>query len=480
MPYTPPGVYPRKIRNAGLLGLIAGARIPVIVGRGQRTLLVEDEAVVHGGAGYTDEMSVAATSIVRIGDYPGQEKYVATTDYLFTGSMTTPSANLDWTPGGSEPTVGATYYVTYYKLVDASVQYEYGLYTDESLIRYTYGDESSTNLLTVGALVTLANGAPAVGCLQLNLESSVDPDNPTALELQTAFAAVVPKLAELRRDQCRYIVPMNTALPTSMGGTGDIFTEGTAPYIDHVDQMSMKEERLWRMIVRGIPEASSDNNSTVRSRFNSLITGYNAYGTGHDGARRIVVVTPDYCYRTIDGTSVKFDGSVVAAAAAGRICSYTNPAVSLTNKELAGITIERNFSNADLNLMATNGACHIYNEGILVKCRHGLTCIGSSGNANTQEVSVVEIEDEVKRSAIAALENRYKGELIVDGFVNDVVLSTAAAWKLLTKSKTIADYGTPTGQQDPDEPRKINVSGRIQPAYPGNWFDVDFMFVSTV
>lgn len=473
--YRAPGVYPEKVPTAGMVSLWQGARIPVIVGRGSRTTVVTTAITSHNLGG-TDQLPEAATSIVRIGDYPDQIKYVETTDYLFTGSTTSPSTSIVWTPSGSEPASGATYFVTYRKLAPSDI-YQYNLYTNENEIISRHGPESETNLVTVGAVVALRQGCPAVGVIQINLEDtgaypSGGPDNPTSADYYQAFINALDILELLDTDQLRYVIPMTT-LDTQ---TYPILTE----YLNHVDTMSLTSQRRWRMMIRGRAATESARNSVVRDSFASIAESYRA----HNSARRMIVACPGEINRVISdsatgrASSVLFDGSVLAAAVAGKICSYNNPAMPITMKDFGSITLGRTFSNADMNIMAGNGVCILWYKGRSMKCRHGVTT--DLTNANTQEISVVEIEDYIKVQSIFILENRYIGSMFTNELLASIRASVVSFWSQLVNEQVIAEFdtGSVSVSANADDPRICNIFGRIKPIYPLNWIDISFQFYS--
>jgi hypothetical protein len=459
-----------------------GIRTPVIIGAGQRTIEVT-ETVTHGPIGYTDQLQYAATSIIKVGDYPDQYKYFEDTDFIFNGTSSTPSKDIIWSPSGAgtkEPGAGDTYFVTYLKPVD-DTQYDYHLYTNENDIIYRHGPESSFNLATVGGTVVLRNGCQQVGIIQLNLEEACsqsypqgDPDNPTPAEWYLAFMNVLPILKQLDTEQCRYIVPMTTLGDEPGELAYDIFNE----YLFHVDEMSLVSQRRWRMLIRGKAATVSAANGVVRDAFSNQAKGYRS----HNSARRMIVVAPGEVYRIIrdpiTGLATKqlFDGSVLAAAAAGRICAFDNPAIPITWKDFAGITLSRIFSNADMNNMAGNGVCVFWYKGESLKCRHGITC--DLTNANTQEISVVEVEDFIKVQSIYVLEDRYIGSLIVSGLTDSIKATLMAHWESLIKRQVIADFdqGSISVSQNVNDPRVIDIYGRVKPAYPLNWIYIRFMF----
>ena len=467
--YRPPGVYPELLPTAGLVSLWRGARIPVIVGRGQYTIAAM-EPVVHQELHGTDMLSEAATSITRVGTYPGQSKYAELTDYVVTGTLASPSANISWSPANNEPSVGSTYFVTYMKLV-SSDQYSFHVYTDENELVRVHGEENTTNLVSVGGVVALRQGCPAVGIVQIDLQHSQaypsgGPSNPTPEDYYYAFTQALSVLEQLDPSQCRIVVPMTVQ--------EDILTD----YLSHVDEMSLTYNRRWRTIIRGRAASSSLGNSTVRDAFVASSSGY----ASHESARRMTVVSPGEVFRVVRNSvtgrmeRTLFDGCVLAAAAAGKICAHFNPAMPITNKTLASIQIGRVFSNADMNMMAGSGACVFYYKGANLKCRHGLTC--DPTNANTQEISVVEIEDWIKVQSIYVLENRYVGSLFSEEIAASIRASVIAFWNQLVNDQVIyeVDSGSVSVTQDPNDPRICNVFGRVKPMYPLNWIDVRFRF----
>jgi hypothetical protein len=443
------------------------------VGRGQRTVSVIAPITNHTLGG-TDQLPEAATSVIRIGDYPDQIKYVETTDYLFTGTTSSPSTSIDWSPAGSEPASGATYFVAYRKLAPSDV-YQFNLYTNENEIISRHGPESADNLVTVGAVVALRQGAPAVGVIQINLEDtgaypSGGPDNPTPADYHQAFVNALDILELLDTDQCRYIIPM------TVQDSEDYPT--LSEYLTHVDTMSLTTQRRWRMMIRGKAATVDQRNSVVRDSLVSIASSYRA----HNSARRMIVVSPGEIHRVITdpatgrAANTLFDGSVLAAACSGKICSYSNPAMPITMKDFGSITLGRTFSNADMNIMAGNGVAIFWYKGRSLKCRHGVTT--DLTNANTQEISVVEIEDHIKVQSIFVLENRYIGAMFTDELLASVRGSVISFWGQLVNGQVISEFdtGSVSVAADPNDPRICNIFGRIKPIYPLNWINISFQF----
>jgi hypothetical protein len=131
-----------------------------------------------------------------------------------------------------------------------------------------------------------------------------------------------------------------------------------------------------------------------------------------------------------------------------------------------------------MNTMAgsAGGVAIFKYKGANIICRHAMTT--DHTNANTQEISVVEIEDFIKRQCIAVLEDRYIGSLIVAGLEQSIASTIASFLEQTIRKQTIADYdeGSISVKQSDIDPRVINVYFRVKPAYPLNWIDVTFRF----
>lgn len=473
-------------------------RIPVIVGTGQ--YIVEEISYVanHYSDGTdliakpqdrtTFAVDSGATEIVRVGDYPEQDKYKPITHssrpgYTFGSSFESPARSVDgatfplnWTGATYQPANGAGYYVTYGRKVESD-HFQYKLYTDEKEMQGIHGTESVSNLVSLGGILALRNGAPAVGVVQLDLLSASpytitqsDLSNLTADQLayttEVAFVDALGILEELDVDLCRVLVPMTT-------NQGII-----AYYLDHVDEQSLPSLRRWRTLIAGVP-ASSGSNVSVANYAVQVATGYRA----HASSRRISLCAPGDVSRSIMNpttrqiSNVSLDGSAVAAAVAGRLCSFANPAVALTNRQITGVTLDRDFSRGQLTQMGRNGVCSVWNKRGQIRVVHGLTC--DLTDPTTQEQSVVEIEDYVKRISIARLEDQFIGAPLTRGMFAALASSLQSIWEDLVTRAVIVDYDTGSIQpQQGSDPRNVIIDGRIRPAFPLTWLDINFMLTT--
>jgi hypothetical protein len=109
--YRAPGVYVQEIPNTELLQLPQGFRIAAVVGTGDTTSLVKNLSVIKGATNGTDTiistLSDTVSRVTSVGTVPDLAEFVVTTDYTISGN------NITWQSGGSQPTFGSTYYVTY-------------------------------------------------------------------------------------------------------------------------------------------------------------------------------------------------------------------------------------------------------------------------------------------------------------------------------------------------------------------------------
>ena len=489
--YRPPGVYPEKVVNPSMLSQFKSIRTPVVIGPGKSTITATER--ILRTANVCDLLSEDVIAVTRIGDYVDQFKYTEGTDFsVHPVEEGYSDSRICWDLGGDEPDVTEYYFVTYTYAAPSS-QYQFHIYTDLNEVYSIHGQPNTTNLVSLGAGLVLKNGAPQVGVLQLDLSDAVDPDNPSDSELYAAYIATIPILETLDTTECRYIVPM-----TTMGGYPGTVDYDAAlfdmweQFYQHVKDMSLTSQRRWRMLIRGLgTEAPIDTTTSTLVKGNAeAIADYFGSRASYDddnAARRTIIVFPGEIYIVTQDATVGsatygqwvqtlYDGSALAAAAAGRICSFDNAAETITWKDVAGWTTERIMSKADMDHMAEYGVCIYAFRGNFLHCRHALTT--DRTDATTQEISVVEIEDFIKINAIQMLEQRYIGTLIVEGVTDSIRATWTATLEQMINFQTIAEYdlGSMSVTQDQNDPRIITIFCRIKPAYPLNWIDVKFQF----
>jgi hypothetical protein len=169
--FKEPGVVVSEEENPTLAVPTAGFNVSAIVGPGMTTVDVENVAVVRT-AGTTDAIpnvdAVEIVGLLGVGASHGFANYNIPADVQLDAS-----GFVDWSPGGSEPTLGATYYVSYKKNKDSSY-YDYTKYTDPDqffkVVGYPISNGEVNKLAVLGALAFEA-GAPVIGVVQVVNES---------------------------------------------------------------------------------------------------------------------------------------------------------------------------------------------------------------------------------------------------------------------------------------------------------------------
>jgi hypothetical protein len=162
MPYVKPGVYVQYQKTVGDVLLTAGLRTPAIIGTGVSYYTTLDEAIVRNQTGYPysstlfDKLANVATTIVGIGDFPGDLSYIESTDYVLT------NGTVEWI-GSHKPTNGAVYYITY-RYDKPTTAFLPKLFSNSNDVYNEYGIADENNTVSLGAEIAFQNGAPFVIC----------------------------------------------------------------------------------------------------------------------------------------------------------------------------------------------------------------------------------------------------------------------------------------------------------------------------
>lgn len=283
--------------------LAASLRIPSIIGEGAVTFTITEQ-VTKGTSGGTDPLAHTALSILRIGNFSTTKDYSLTTDYLLTGG------SVDWSPGGSEPTVGQKYFVTY-SYAKAAADYGPQLFDNFNAILQAYGPVALDNNgnLTPASYITLAAQimmGPGIGAQNLIIAqiAPTTPGSPVAADFTTALAALVNSVGPLKVDPY-YVVPLGGKLSDSDVGVVN------AAFLNHAIQMADPQFRKERRIYTGLKSNAS---------FNSVITAAGALGTDQVNSGRLTLAAnfdPTLTLSTNTGPKViTLDGFFAAAAIA--------------------------------------------------------------------------------------------------------------------------------------------------------------------
>jgi hypothetical protein len=197
-----------------------------------------------------------------------------------------------------------------------------------------------------------------------------------------------------------------------------------------------------------------------------------AFGDTH----RAIYMVPDQIVRNIAGANTVLSGYFSAAAMAGFLASKANLAEPSTNKTLSGFTIPntRRYRPSDINKLLEAGACILEQVAGGGRIVHGITA-SNSGAPEDEEISVVEIRDQVVRVMRNAM-RPFIGRINSPTIVQEI---SAAADKVL---RAMIGQGLLTGfaglsvSRDQVDATQLNIGVRAFPAGPLNYIFADIEF----
>lgn len=451
MPYTPPGVYARFLEKGYIAVLPGMVRIPAFIGEGQHTKQIHAEAVVRTGA-TTDTLSHSdIVSIDRVGDTPLSTNYEEGVDW----DLVEDANQIQWlnypTFGiGEAPDIGATYYVTY-TYTKSESDYKAKLFFSLEDVEAEYGavieEGEVANTLTLAAQIAFENGATAIMCVQkAEDEGWTEP------------------LARLENQDCDIIVPIYTSELSDLANVKA-----------HVVDQSLELNKHERIAFVGAP-------------VDSEISYFFSTGSERGGLvqqmshKRVVVFAPDGAVKTLrdaDGNVITpaLDGSYLAAAAAGKLCSPSYPwSEPLTRKSISGFdSLNTAYNESEKNALGARGCCVIHAVGGDVRIRDGITSDVTS--VNSQEISVVSLIDYCMEAMRSGLDNHI-GTVITGAKPAEVEATAKSILAKLIDNRIINAYNELSAKVDGTDPRRINVIFNIYPVYPLKWIRVSFSWYS--
>lgn len=444
-----PGIIVRVVNDTGIVAPPTYERYPVYIGEGDPYRIITNKQLTRG-AGTTDDLGSVTTvnEIVSVGDLPGISKYVAGTDYTLVGN------NIDWSAGGDEPTAGDNYYVTYTETRPTSA-YTPMLYFDENLIYADHGNQIRTNGeindVSVAGWLGLNAGAAGVIIAQLDLSAAVDPDSPTVSELETAFIAMRDALNKIT-DYKLYLVPLSS-------GTLHTVTAANI-FFNHAVLASQPENKQERTCVGALPMGTD---------YIAAATFAQAYAN----ERMIVPYVPDATSQLV-GYDGDYDMRFYNAAVIGHFCSVPI-GINISDDIIPNVLFTDNFSPAEANYLVARGVSPAKVKGEVV--RNIMFITTDTTSALTEDAGVQEVKDYVKKYWREGLWNLYRNKPINDILLANIRTSSVSMLEYLISQNIVAEYKSLSVTQDTTEPRKVNVSGKIKPAYGLQWMDVTFTFV---
>lgn len=444
-----PGIVVRVLNDTGVIAPPRFERYPVYIGEGDPFRIVRNQKVVRS-LGSVDSLVTPTTvnEIVSVGDLPGVTKYVDGTDYTQSGNV------ISWLPGGTRPTTGNNFYVTFTEDRPASA-YTPTLYFDENLIYADHGEQTRTNGaindVSVAGSIGLNNGAKGVIIAQLDLSSATDPDSPTNNELETAFIAMRSELEKIT-DYKLMLVPLSS---------GTLNTTSAANiFFNHAVLMSEPEQKQERTVFACLPSGTAYTSAATFAL--SYAHERMSVPFAYNGQSQAV------------GHSSTYDTRFYVAGVVGKLCS-TEIGINISDEIISNVLVTDNYSPEIQAWLLARGVGIAKIKGEVV--RNVFIGTTDTTSALTEDLGVQDIKDYVKKYWREGLWNIYRNKPITTGLLAQVKTSSTNILKYLQSESIVAEFRSITATQDTTEPRQINVTGQIKPAFGMQWMDVTFTFV---
>lgn len=317
------------------------------------------------------------------------------------------------------------------------------------------------NTLTAGALLALRNGASSVIVGQLDNTGWTDTIAPSASQYTTALNVHLESL-KTYLDVPYFIVPMLPHNSTSFTTNTIVNSNAVSPVWNHCKLMSTPENKGERTCVAGYLAASTKAN-------------FKSYATSFFSTRAIVTAPGDIAFTDVLGVTV--NGSLSAAALAGRICSYARISQSVLRESLSGIDVAANFYNPiEQRDLTSSGVTFLVSDFGIVRIIAGKTT--DTASADTEDIAVVAIADYVKKATREELDATFIGSPINDRLLNAIRGKLFTTFDRLVGDQILETYKKEsiTVRQDLGEPRLIKVTGSIRPQYSLWFLDLSFDF----
>ncbi|MEM5781878.1 MAG: hypothetical protein QXD43_01615 [Candidatus Aenigmatarchaeota archaeon] len=233
--------------------------------------------------------------------------------------------------------------------------------------------------------------------------------------------------------------------------------------LNHVTKMSSMEYRGERIAVLGLSDIT---NSISLEQWNNFASQFRIPGFED---KRIILVYPAHCRVVdLDGNSRLCDGTILAAAFAGKLLSLPDEAETMTNKTIEGVSIDTpEINRLEKNYLTNSGITVIEYSNNILKVRRALTV--SQKTIAEQEISIVMTFDTISNTLRTSLENLYVGTKIIPGVtINNIATSARTILENFVVRGMISKYDVKV-EQDRLEPRRVNIEVKASPVYTLIW-----------
>lgn len=498
-----PGIIVTIVPDVGLIAPFGFERFPAIIGWGDIEIVTQRSlAVTRSSSGDTDILGDLVVSLFQIGLAPGITQFHPSPDstpdfQLVTTSDTdgNPVSAIQWLGGGSSPKTGKTYYISYTTEMPSSA-FTPVLYLDEGLMTRERGKESIfsdsalINPLVAAARLAFKNGAEGVLVCQLDYraESSVlvpeatsaweDPLNPQGSELDQAYDVAVQQLDKVEEFKL-WLVPLDPVrLPEELDPTGrrEMGEANNSRWFVHASLASSPAEGRERTLLGNVPQGSIlDALLNTASAFAATGGGERFVVTGAKGEGGInpSTVAVTIFSRSNDLVNVSFLNAAMAGLfSASGIGDPNNSA------PVSGVRLLADWTVNEAKLLRGGGVIPFKTRSDLTTMLIPITCDTTS--AFTEDLSVQDTADYMRAFIRIRLFGIYRNTKITAQTESAVAASLASLLDGLIADDIIVDFSDIVATQRKDEPRLIEVSGRVKPAFPLRWLDVELEFTANL
>jgi len=451
-----PGVIVKITAETGVVVPRTYERFPVIIGQGETELLIENEAVLHTGVGSADVLQrTPVHRVISIGDIPNQSKYTSPHDYSLVGNT------IDWSASGDEPSSGSIYYVSYTTEVPATA-YTPTLYFDENLIFPTHGNrvrvDGSINPVVVGSNLAFLSGALGVIVAQLDLRSAVDPAHPTGQEIEDAYTdattGIIEKLEKIT-DFKLFLVPLDAGLLGTQYANDLLF--------NHAVVASLPENKQERTVIAAV------ETGTTAAQFEALAQNY--------ANERMVVPAAPNGEVSVSGFSGTYDQTYLSAGFAGLLCSR-GIGRAVTDQVVRNVGLVDDFTPRQMRDFVRVGVSPFTTRDTLTRAVFPITT--DTTNSVVEDLAVQDIADYTRRTWREVLQRNFIGIPITASTPQVLEAASRTILDDMISNGILADYEDIRAVQDASEPRLIEIYGRVKPAFPLQFIDVNFVFTGSL
>jgi len=386
---------------------------------------------------------------------PGVALTVSNTLGVAAGDTATVST---YARSGSQPEVGAVYYVSY---TYTKQDYNTAFYTKLSAIEQAYGSNSPTNPVVLASYLAILNGAVLVAIKQVQKDTDDDNNGTLDTASESAFIAAIDDLAG--------------ALPG--GVLPDIFVPLKGDSVD-----------LFQYLVKQCDIQSGIRYRAERTAVMGFSAGTQPTTAGNTavavGRTRGRFVYPDIANLTLsraDGATDTYlvDGTFLAAALVGSLVSpTTDVATPWTGRRLFGFDrIARVLDAVQQNQVAVKGVTVLEDRNPVIRVRQGFS--SDMTNVLTRTPTVITIADEVQQQTRATLD-RFIGIKFLPGVTSQIEGQVSNTLKQLVAAQIITAYTGVKAKVSESDPTVAEVEAYYQPVFPLLYIVVTFNLRSSL